>query len=289
MSLKIAFIDHHLNNFHADKFLALLRGPLQGEGLEVVTAWESDPAGDDWCAKNRIPRAESLEAAVKAADSVILLAPNDIGEHLKLAARVLPSGKPTLVDKFLAPTVKDAREIVALSKRHKAPIFSSSSLRYAVELEAAMKEFQASPVIEFVARGMGAWEGYGVHTLAMPLRVMGHSVKRLINTGTKTASLVTLDYGMDRKAALDVRTAQNEYHEFPWTFGGRSGDRYVSGVVKDFDGFYANLLRQAARFFKTGDSGMPVEEALVTVAVLEGGIRSREEGGKWLTLADLGI
>ena len=235
MILKVAFIDHHLNNFHADKFLTLLRGPLKAEGLEVASAWESDPKGDDWCKKNNVQRAESLEAAVRPADAVIILAPNDVGEHLKLAAWTLPAGKPTLIDKFLAPTVKEAKEIVSLSKRHNAPIFSSSSLRYAVELEAAMKEYESAPVTEFVARGMGNWEGYGVHTLAMALRVMGHNVTRIINTGSKTASLVTLDYGMDRKAALDVRTAQNEYHVFPWTFGGRIGDRYVSGAVKDFD------------------------------------------------------
>ena len=83
-----------------------------------------------------LPAAE----AVRPADAVIILAPNDVGEHLKLAAWTLPAGKPTLIDKFLAPTVKEAKEIVSLSKRHNAPIFSSSSLRYAVELEAAMDE-----------------------------------------------------------------------------------------------------------------------------------------------------
>ena len=41
--IKVGIIDHHLNNFHADKFLTLLRGPLAGEGVEIVSAWESHP------------------------------------------------------------------------------------------------------------------------------------------------------------------------------------------------------------------------------------------------------
>ena len=289
MSVRVAFLDHHLNNFHADKFLSLLRGPLKGEGLEVVSAWESDPAGEDWCIKNNVPRAESAESAVRAADAVFLLAPDNIEDHLKLALVALPAGKPTLIDKFLAPTVTEAKEIIALSKRHKTPIYSSSSLRYAVELEAVMKEFESAPVTEFVARGMGKWNGYGIHTLSLALRVMGGQVKRLIDTGTRTARTVTLDYGNDRKAALDVRTAHNEYHEFPWTFGGRVGDRYVAGTVKDFDGFYANLMTRSARFVKTRETDMPIHEALAAVAILEGVDRSREAGGKWLALSDLGV
>lgn len=289
MSLKVAFVDHHLNNFHADKFLSLLRGPLAGEGLEVVSAWESDPTGEDWCRKNKVVRASSAEAAVEAADAVFLLAPDNIADHLKLSRRVLPAGKPTMIDKFLAPTVKEAKEIAHMAERHRTPIFSSSSLRYAVELEAAMKEFRSDHVSDFAAGGMGKWEGYGIHTLSLALRVMGHGVKRLINTGTKTAAIITLDYGMDRRVALAVRTAQNEYNEFPWTFGGRIGDRHISGTVKDFDGFYAGLMKQSARFFKTGKSDMQVEEALVAVAILEGGTRSCEEGGRWLALSDLGL
>ncbi len=287
MSLKVAFLDHHLNNFHADKFLTLLRGPLAGEGLEVVTAWESDPKGEDWCAKNGIPRAQSAEAAVRSADAVMLLAPDNVEEHIKLAHSSLPSGKPTLIDKFLAPNVKEAKEIAALANRHKTPIFSSSSLRYAVELDAAVKEIGATQVTEAVARGMGKWEGYGIHTLSIALRLMGHKVERVIDTGTKTARTVALDYGEGRRAALDVRTAANEYHEFPWTFGARIGERYVSGTVKDFDGFYASLMRRTAQFFKTRESDMPIDGALTAVAILEGAERSRADGGKWIPLSDL--
>src|SRR5262249_38181269 len=146
--LRIAFIDHHLNNYHADKFLSLLRGHLSDENAEVVSAWESNPTGGDWCEKNGIPRAASIQDAVQLADGVMLLAPDNVEDHLALAATVLPFGKPTFIDKFLAPTVAGAQSIVELAKQHDARIFSASSLRYAVELEAKLPELQSQRIDE---------------------------------------------------------------------------------------------------------------------------------------------
>jgi hypothetical protein len=39
--LRLGFVDHHLNNFHANKFLSLLHGSLASLDARVMTAWES--------------------------------------------------------------------------------------------------------------------------------------------------------------------------------------------------------------------------------------------------------
>ncbi len=281
--LRIGFVDHHLNNFHADKFLGLLRGPLASLEADVVAAWESDPTGDDWCAKNGVPRLDSPEAVVEAVDGVMVLAPDNIEEHLGLSRKVLPFGKPTHIDKFLSPTLTDAREIVRLAHEHKAPFVTSSALRYAVELEAVIPQIQEPPT-EMYARGLAAWNGYAVHTIAMVLRVMGPSALRLIDTGTPNARTVTLDYGSGRRAQIDVRTAANEWSVFPWQFGIRIGDNYMCATVTDFDGFYANEMKEVVEFFKTGQPQVPAEEGLMIVAILEGAVRSQAAGGEWIPL-----
>jgi len=280
---RAGFVDHHLNNFHADKFLSLFRGPLACQEVEIAFAWESDPAGDDWCAQNGVKRLNSPEEVAQAADGVMILAPDNIEEHLKLCRRVFPARKPTFVDKFLAPCLAEAREIVRLSKDNGTPIASSSALRYAVELEAALGQIKETPT-EMYARGMGNWGGYGVHTVAMVLRVMGASPKRLIDTGTPTARTITLDYGDGRRAHLDVRTAANEWEVFPWQFGIRAGDRYTCSTIADYDGFYANEMKAVAAFLKSGQPGVPVEEALMMVAILEGASCSQQAGGEWIAL-----
>lgn len=281
--LRIGFVDHHLNNFHANKFLSLLHGPLADQDARVMLAWESNPTGEDWCAKNGIRRAESAEAVAKECDVVMVLAPDNIDAHLGLCQKVFPAGKPALVDKFLAPSVREAREIVELAKKHGNRIFSASSLRFAVELKDALKEVSGTPSDAY-ARGMGAWGGYGVHTLSLAIGALGADVKRLIDTGKGGTAAVTLDYADGRRAWVDVRDAANMWEALPWSFGIRSGEKYVTRTVKDFDGFYANLMREAVAFFKTGKSPVSTEEMLKVVAILEGADKSRANGGTWIDL-----
>jgi predicted dehydrogenase len=281
--LRIAFVDHHLNNYHANKFLALLHGPLADLEARIVTAWESDPAGEDWCAKNGIPRAESAAAAADGCDAVMVLSPDNIEEHRGLCALVFPSGKPALVDKFLAPTLAEAQVIVEMAEEHGVRLFSASSLRFAVELEAAL-EGAGGPPSEAFARGMGVWDHYGVHTLSLVIGALGGDATRLIDTGVENTASLTLDYREGRRGWVDVRSAANQWEALPWTFGFRVGDRYVTGTVTDHDGFYSNLMRRAVQFFRTGESPVSVREMLQVVGILEGANRSRAQGGEWVDL-----
>jgi len=162
-------------------------------------------------------------------------------------------------------------------------LFSASSLRFAVELEAALEGLEVTPSEAF-ARGMGEWDGYGVHTLSLVFGALGADVQRVIDTGSADSAAVTLEYPYGRRAWVDVRAAENQWETLPWTFGFRIGERYVTAQVAEFDGFYANLMRRAVQFFQTGESPVSTDEMLRIVAVLEAADRSRAVGGKWITL-----
>jgi len=283
-TVRIGFVDHHLNNYHADKFLALLRGPLKDLGAEVTGAWESDPVGDDWCAKNLVPRLESAKEVAEQSDAIIILAPDNIDDHLKLCREVLPFGKPTAIDKALAFNLRDAKEIVKLAKRHNTPITSSSALAFAVELEDMLPEITKTPS-EVWATGMGEWKNYGLHTLSMVLRIMGPGIKRLADTGTDSSRMVTLDYGNGRVGFVTVRWSDSMWEQFPWVLGVRlTHEKFLQTTIRDYDGFYANLMRHVVQFFKTGTGGFPGELAMELVAVLECADKSRALEGSWVKL-----
>lgn len=281
--LKIGLVDHHLNNFHANKFLALLHGPLAELDARIVSAWESDPTGDDWCAKHCIDRADSARDVADIADAVMVLAPDNIDAHLSLARQVFPAGKRTLVDKFLALNLDEAKQIVQLAEQHQVALFSASSLRFAVELEAALAAATGAPT-EAYASGMGEWLHYGVHSLSLVIGALGADVKRVIDTGTEHSAAVSLEYADGRRAWLDVRAAANQWEVCPWRFGFRDGEKYVTANIQDFDGFYGNLMRRAVHFFKTGESPVSTAEMLTVVAVLEQATKSREQGSVWIDL-----
>lgn len=281
--MRIGFVDHHLNNYHADKFLALVRGDLADLSAEIALAWESDPRGDDWCAKNDVARAGSIAEVCEQSDAVFVLAPDDICDHLALCREVLPYGKPTAIDKALAFTVADAKEIVALADRHGAKITSSSALAFAVELEDLLTQVEGRPT-ECWVTGMGEWKNYGLHTLAMALRVMGPGIKRLMDTGTESSRMVTIEYADGRRAYVSVRWSEDMWELFPWTLGVRlSHEKYLTTTVRDYDGFYANLMRHVIEFFQTGEGGFPGALAMELVSVLESADKSLPTG-QWVEL-----
>ncbi len=282
--MRIGFVDHHLNNYHADKFLQLARGPLADMGAEIAIAWESDPRGDDWCEKNGVPRASSIAEVCEKSDAVFILSPDNIEEHLRYAKEVLPFGKPTAIDKALAFNVADAKAIVELAQKYSVPITSSSALAFAIELEEMQPQITSTPTECWVS-GMGEWKNYGLHTLSMALRIMGPGIKRLIDAGTADSRMVTLEYADGRKAFVTVRWSDNMWEIFPWVLGIRlSHDKFLQTTIRDYDGFYTNLLRHVIEFFRTGRPPFPGELAMELVAVLEGADQSVSIGNLWVDL-----
>jgi len=280
--LKIGLVDHHLNNYHSDVFLKILHNIIADEECRIVAGYESNPSGEiDWCEKNNVPRFPSAEEVASNCDAVMVMAPDNIQSHRRFCEAVLPFKKPTFIDKHLAPQIADAKAIVELAKKYGTPIMSSSALAFAVELEQALSLIK-EPVLEMFSRGFSNWDYYGVHTIAIALRVMGANFKRLIDTGTEQTHFITLDYGNARIATIEVRTGENQQEIFPWQFGIKVGSRYISDIIKDYDGFYINLMKNACKFFKGGEAKYSVESALATVTILENAVDSQKHGGIWI-------
>ncbi len=281
--LKIGFVDHHLNNFHANTFLKLLHEDLAAEEVRVVAAWESHPTGEDWCAKNGVERKSSVAEVIDSVDALMVLAPDNLADHLALCEQVLPAGKPTFIDKLLSPSLPDAHKIVHLAQQYGTPITCSSALRFAVELE-AMRSQLTGTISEVFARGMGEWMGYGVHTVALVTGLMGTGASRVVDVGTPASRFLAIEYADGRRATVEVRDCENMWNVFPWLFGAKVGNTYYVETVKDYNGFYLNLMRMAVRFFKTGQSPVSAQEALEIVGILDASNRSQQAGGAWVTL-----
>src|SRR5690242_3502613 len=128
---KIGWIDHHLYTHHSQVFYPLIHEEVGQGRFEIAAAYESDrdPAQGDWCAEHGISRAGSPAEVVEASDVIIVCSPNNPEAHLELSRVALASGKPVYVDKYLAHTVEDAREMVEIAREHNTPLMTSSSLR----------------------------------------------------------------------------------------------------------------------------------------------------------------
>src|SRR5262249_56710125 len=72
----------------------------------------------------------SIDELVKRVDAV-LLETNDGRPHAEQVLPVLKAGKPVFIDKPVAGSLVDAVRIFEAAEHFKAPVFSSSSLRFA--------------------------------------------------------------------------------------------------------------------------------------------------------------
>ena len=280
--MKIGFLEYQLTNSHFKKFHSLLTGAVGAGEMTIVAAGELAPTdvGRKWCADNQVRYCETMDEVIAASDALMVLAPNNPEKHLEVGGSALASGKPVYVDKFLAHTPENAEAMIALAKKAKTPLMCASALRFAVELDELDKKLKGQPVAVF-ARGYGKFPVYGVHTINLVLRYFGADIRRVIDTGEAAARFITIE-GAGGKATMEVRDAKNGKDASPWQVGFVVDEKIEMATVKDTEGFYANLMRKAVEFFKTGTSPVGVEEQLASVQLQSASEKSFAEGGKWV-------
>ncbi len=281
--MKVGFIDHHLNNYHADKFFSIFKDGKAGDGIEIVAAYESHPDDkEDWCLKNGVPKAGSAAEVVEKADAIMVLAPDNFEAHLVLSAEAVRSGKPVLIDKALAKNLEDARTIISDAHNAGTPVMSASPLRFSMELEELIARVGEGPYDGIFSRGFGKWRGYAVHSIQPALRLLGGRVKRVIDTGQGSNHNITIENADGRRAVVEIRECDNQFDATPWQIGVLRDKKYEIVTVKQFDEFYVNLLKEAVQFFRTGQSPVPVEEMLDEVMVEVAADSSFNSGGQWV-------
>jgi len=83
----------------------------------------------------------------------MLIESQEGGAHWERARPFLEAGLPCFVDKPFTCGVADAHKIVQLAERKKVPVFSSSSLRYAPELEKFVSDAKQGQVFGALSYG----------------------------------------------------------------------------------------------------------------------------------------
>lgn len=281
--MRLALLDHHLANFHADTFHRLLGSTFADRGVELV-AHETDPTpGSDWCADHGVTRAASAAEAVEQADAVLVLAPDNLDTHFATAQQVLPVGKPVVFDKLLALDPAEAWQIVDLAERHGTRIFSGSALRYAAEAEDLLHDVDPDRIEDAFARGYGAWDHYGIHTLSLAVRLGGHGATRLRDCGTPDSRLLLLDHG-HRRTLIDCRTGDNAAAELGWTGGIKVDGTWRTLQVTDANAFYTNLLGHYLDFLGGAEPESSPQDLARLVGLLAGSGASLAADGAWVDL-----
>jgi virulence factor len=230
-------------------------------------------------------QAASLDEMLDAVDGVMVLAVSG-DRHLELARPALERGLPTYVDKPLACTLDDAREIRRLAGEHNARCYSASSLRFATELESIPRD-GLGDLVAIDAFGPGELNDgapgllhYGVHTIEMVDAIWGPGATRVSALELPDRHLLDVEYADGRFARM--RMDRRAGYEFGATVHGTKG---VHQFKVDFGPVYGRLVRGMTTFFEGGPAPASLDAIVENVAVMVAGNRSAVEGGVWVDVS----
>lgn len=280
-----------LDTSHAIAFTNLLNAKMPNPefvGCRVVAAY---PKGspDIRSSVERVPKytadveskgveiVESIDALLEKVDAV-LLETNDGRPHLEQVIPCLKAGKPVFIDKPVAGSLSDAIAIYELAKKHKVPIFSASSLRYAPGAQ-ALRNGKIGPILGCDAYSPCSLEPthpdlfwYGIHGVETLFTVMGPGCRSVARTSTPDYELAVGTWDDGRVGTFrGIRKGKSGY-------GGTAFSAKAIEPVGPYGG-YEPLLVEIVKFFRTGQPPVSPEETLEIYTFMEAADESKRQKG----------
>jgi len=281
---------------HVTAFTQILNdesSPDHVPGGQVVAAYKGgspdiessasrvDKYADELRTKWRVRFYTSIPEMCEHVDA-ILLESVDGRVHLAQARAAIAAHKPLFIDKPLASTLDDAREIARLAAAAGVPWFSASSLRFG-EIAETMKFADATGVETW---GPGplephhqldlAW--YAIHPIELLYALMGPGCAEVSRIYSPDADVIVGRWKDGRIGAVRALRPYSDYGAVVFR-----PKQIVESPSRPADS-YRPLLVEVMKFFETGQPPVPNQETLEIFAFMDAAQRSKDEGGRPMRL-----
>jgi len=255
-------------------------------GVEVTHVWCDDPADAVKVAKAACigQVVERPEDVIGHVDAVII--PTDKGwEHVDRARPFVEAGLPLFIDKPLVDRADHLRQFVVWHREGKA-FLSTSCMRYARESSALGERLEEIGRLRLVTMTTAkSWERYGIHALEGVYSFLAPGGwLSVTNSGTAEANIVHARHrdGVDVVlAAIDDLTGAFGCLNLYGTQGAL-GARFQD----TFSAFKAQLVA-FVEYLRSGHPPVDFSETVELMKIIIAGIRSREESGRRVWLAEI--
>ena len=277
---------------HATAFATLLNGGKIA-GAKIVAAYKGGSA-DVESSRTRVDNyAKELETKwgveivndiptlASKVDAILLLSV-DGRTHLAQFRAALAAKKPIFIDKPLASTLADAREIDRLAKEAHVPWFSASSLRWS-EITSSL---EGPGILGAMAWGPGPFEEhhqlelswYAIHPIEILFTLMGPGCEEVTRISGGESDEITCRW---RDGRLGTVRALRPYGTYGAVVFRKEGvQQSPSKPHTDYEG----LVREIVKFFETGKPPVANADTLEIFAFMDAAQRSKEAGGKPMRL-----
>ena len=260
-------------------------GSVHVPGAQVTHLW-TDAAGAaaGVAALARIPEVVARPEEVIGQVDAVMIATDDGDDHVRRARPFIEAGMPVFVDKPLALTTEDLGTFITWQQQG-ARLLSSSGLRFAPELDPLLARPASLGDLRWISGvTCKTWERYGIHVLEPIARLLGpgfESVRLESQPGLEVAQL---------RHRSGVQVTLPVIADGGATFGtlhlcGTAGQTTVR-----FTDTYTAFRRQIVDFLdfvRRSRPSYPFTHTVELMSVLIAGRRSRAEGSRRVTLAEI--
>jgi hypothetical protein len=224
---------------------------------------------------------DTIEELCRRVDGVLLTSV-DGRVHLAQARDIIRGRKPMFIDKPLASTLEDAREIARLAKAAGVPWFSTSTLRYSIaDLKtpglSGADVWGPGPLEEHHQLDL-SW--YAIHEAEMLFTLLGTGCDEVTRVESADASVVACRWTDGRVGTMRAIRPYSDYGVVLFRKDAKGQTSQYSAVRSTRSEFERELLK----FFTTGVPPVPNDETLELMAFLDAAQRSKEAGGKPMKL-----
>jgi predicted dehydrogenase len=280
LTTRIGFVDDNLDNFHANTYLALIRGALRERGFEVAgaTARERE-AGEAWAREHDVRYFASVAEMGSQVDCFAVLAPSNPACHWELCEQTLPHGKATFVDKTFAPDEATAVRIFQLADRFGAPIQTTSALRTS-NIQRRLTEL-TEPLESLLITASGpTFAEYGIHPVELAVSCLGHEATDLACLGSAQHPQLVLRFTNERTCVIDF--VEGSDAPFGVTLATRSGSEHLE---VDFSTLFAEAAAAILDFFEADKPLVDRRQTLLVRRILDRAA-DRSRPGEFQSLLD---
>ena len=235
---KIGYIDYYIDEWHAHHGFETVKAynEKSGEDFAITAVWaEKDKEGglstEDFCKQYGVKKCATIAELAEEVDYFIILSPDNAEKKLGYAKEAFKYGKPTFMDKTFTDSYASAEAIFEEAKKTGPKFFSSSSLRYASELNAYMGMAKSI----FVLGSGVTLADYAVHYLEIIVACMGVGAKQVCFEQRGNQEWANIEYMDGRKASFGISMAAS-YLDFSVFVADKDGDSQFFPIASDFFG-----------------------------------------------------
>ncbi len=254
-------------------------------GARVTHVWTDDPAdAPKVAAASLIPHVVAGPEDVIGHVDAVIIATDDGTDHVRRARPFVEAGLPVFIDKPMATTLGELRQMVQWHHNGRV-LLSTSGMRYAPEMRLTAQQQEHLGDLRWITSfTCKTWERYGIHALEAVEPLLGPGFLTVQTLAERGGDVVHVTHRSGVKVTIGA------LHDAYGSFGavhlyGTKGDLALK-LADTYHAFRGQLVA-FIDMLQEGRRPLPFDETVELMAVIIAGIRSREQQGAVIAVAEI--